>query len=450
MDLASRRDLVLNGKTWKALVVLALPVAIINFIDASYNLFDTIFISQVGKLELAAVAFVGPITTVIRSISNGLSIGSTSLIGREIGAGKTHKAKDVSIHLLITSCSLGLCITIITFAFSAQILKFAAVTESLSSIANYYFRIVLFSVPFIFFNAAYLAIKRAIGETSVAMKINTLAIAVKLFLTYRLIFHFHLGIMGLGVSTFVGTILISLYGIHDLFWKKGDFRLQFKSFIFDKSILKSIAKISFPSMMEKTIVSFSFVLLNKHILTYGEMVLAAYAVTNKVNSMFFSTVTGFGTGLSVFISQNLGARQHERIKLGIKQSFGIVLSVSVFIIIPFYCFRKDIAHVFAKEDLVFWQHIVNAMTVYSNTIIPWGIIQIVIGIFEGTGNTRINLFVSLVRVYVFRLGLLLIFMNFTGLEEKSVWVTMLVSNNLTALLSLAIYQKHKKNLDFVY
>jgi Na+-driven multidrug efflux pump len=180
------------------------------------------------------------------------------------------------------------------------------------------------------------------------------------------------------------------------------------------------------------------------------MVLAAYAVTNKVNSMFFSTVTGFGTGLSVFISQNLGARKHERIRKGIRQAFKIVLSVSILIIIPFYFFRKDIAHVFAKDDFVFWQHIVNAMTIYSNTVIPWGVIQIVIGIFEGTGNTRINLFVSLIRVYVFRLGLLLIFMNFTGLEEKSVWVTMLVSNNLTALLSLAIYQRHKRNLDFVY
>jgi putative MATE family efflux protein len=450
MDLASRRDLVLNGKTWKALVILALPVAIINFIDASYNLLDTIFISQVGKLELAAVAFVGPITTVIRSISNGLSLGSTSLIGREIGAGKTEKAKDVSIQLLTAACTLGLSIAVITFIFSAQILKFAAVTESLSEIANYYFRIVLFSVPFIFFNAAYLAIKRAIGETSVAMKINMLAIAVKLVLTYSLIFHFHLGIMGLGISTFFGTIIISFYGIYDLFWKKGDFRLQLKSIYFDKSILKSIAKISLPSMIEKTIVSFSFVLLNKYILAYGEMVLAAYAVTNKVNSMFFSTVTGFGTGLSVFISQNLGARKHERIRKGIRQAFKIVLSVSILIIIPFYFFRKDIAHVFAKDDFVFWQHIVNAMTIYSNTVIPWGVIQIVIGIFEGTGNTRINLFVSLIRVYVFRLGLLLIFMNFTGLEEKSVWVTMLVSNNLTALLSLAIYQRHKRNLDFVY
>lgn len=439
----------ISGSMWHAIYLLALPVAINNFIHSAYNLVDTLYVAQIGGLELSAIAFVGPINNLIRAISDGLAVGGTNLIAREIGREAYEKSKAIAVQLIAIACLLGFLITVICFMGSRQILIAASITDSMMHVANVYFKITLLSTPFMFINSAYLATKRANGETLRAMIINGIAIIIKVILTYFLIFRWGMGISSLAISTLVGNGIVSLYAFYDLFLKKHMMRLSFKHFAFKSHVVKLLMIIGLPIILEKSSVAYGFIMMNKYVLAFGEKVLAGYGITNRINSLIFSCVAGFGTGLAAIISQNLGANQPDRARDGVKKTFIVSVVSSTVIIIVILLMRYKIAGLFAKQDADILYHTVNAMGVYSISVIPWAVFQVVIGVFQGTGHTKINLGMSIVRIYAFRLPLIILLMEFSALEEYSIWYAMLCSNILTGIVALILYARQYKELKLV-
>ena len=447
--LLERRDLILKGNLWKAIFLLAVPVAINDFVRSMYNLIDTFFVSNIGSMEIAAITFVGPLNNIIRAISLGMSVAGTNLIAREIGRKDYNKAKNIAMQLFTVAVFIGIIITIVCFSFSKEILLAASATESIMSIANLYFRLTVLSSPFIFINSAYIAIKSANGDTLRSMNVNLVAMAIKIVLTYILIFNFNMGIKSLAISTIIGTMFTSCYAVYDIFIRRTVMKLSFKWLKLSKQVIIPLFLIGIPIVIEKSSVAFSFIVVNKYVIGFGEKVLAGYGITNRINSLFFSAVAGFGTGLAPIISQNLGAGQEKRAKESIKKTYLMALVISCAVISIVLPFKSSLAGVFSNGDSAVLYHTVNAISVYSISVIPWAIFQVTSGIFQGTGHTKYNMFISIMRIYCFRLPLIIIFTKFTDMSEYSIWYGMLLSNILTGFFAIGLYYINCKNLSLI-
>lgn len=441
-----RRELILKGNLWKVILLLAVPVAMNNCINATYGLIDTYFVANIGTTELAAVGFVGPLNMMVRMVSLGLTIGGTTLIASEIGRKNYGKARNISMQLLIVALILGCVVAGYAFINSKEILTVAAASDQIMEVANLYFRITILSTPFVFFNAAFVSIKRADGDTLKTMWVNIIGMGIKTVLTYVMIFHLDMGVKSLAISTIIGTLFVTLYGIYDLFFKESLLKLSIKDSHLSWTVIKALIIIGIPIVIEKSSLSFSHVLMNKYVIGYGEEVLIGYTVTNRINSMFFGAVTGFGTGLSPIISQNLAAGQADRVKKAIKKAYVLALAVAATAITIVLLLRYPIAGSFAKGDEEVLRHIINAMTTYSISVLPWAIFQVTSGIFQGTGHTRYNMLISVFRIYAFRIPIVLFLMNFTPLQEYSIWYGMLISNTLTALVAIVLYYGKRNHL----
>lgn len=70
-------------------------------------------------------------------------------------------------------------------------------------------------------------------------------------------------------------------------------------------------------------------------------------------------------------------------------------------------FSHVLASFFSGGDSQVLFHTVNAMGVYSISVIPWAVFQLTNGVFQGTGQTKYNMITSIVRIYCFRLPILL-------------------------------------------
>ncbi len=334
------------------------------------------------------------------------------------------------------------------FLYSKEILLAASATDSIMDVANVYFSLTALSAPFVFINSIYIAIKRAEGgDTFKAMVINITAMGIKIIMSYVFIIVMDIGIVGLGYSTIIGTMFVSCYGLYDVFAKEGVMRLKLKDLAFSKSFLWILLVMALPVVIEKSSVSFSFIVLNKYVIDYGEKVLAGYGIANRNNSLFFATVTGFASGLSPVISQNLGAGNAARARAAVTRSFAMALGIAITIIsIVLPPLRVQIASVFAKDDLEVLYHTVNAMSVYSITVIPWAVFQVANGVFQGTGHTKYNMIISILRIYLFRLPIVIYLSNYTSLAEYSIWYAMLYSNLLTGIFAFFLYLYHRRDL----
>ena len=77
------------------LLKLSIPSIFSMFIQALYNVIDSIFVARLSKDALAAVSLAFPIEMVFISIAVGTGTGTSSLISMLLGSGKDRRAGNV-------------------------------------------------------------------------------------------------------------------------------------------------------------------------------------------------------------------------------------------------------------------------------------------------------------------------------------------------------------------
>ena len=119
----SRTRLIKEGNLVKAILILAVPVMINNFILSIYNMADAFWLARFGIPEVAAISYVWPINHIFLSVGIGIAIAATSLISREIGKNNLDRATNYSLHLLVFGIIISFLLALIGFFSTPIILK---------------------------------------------------------------------------------------------------------------------------------------------------------------------------------------------------------------------------------------------------------------------------------------------------------------------------------------
>ncbi len=442
------RENILNDDIVKVIILLSLPIIFNTLISSIYNLIDAIFVSHIGEIEVASIVFIGSIDNLFKGIVLGVSAGVTTLVARYIGSNDYDLAKKYAGNAICFVLIVSILLSLASFFYSEDILYFFDATPNIVEASNVYFKINISLYIVLFFNLVYIAVKNAEGNTKVAMQINSISILIKIVLNYVLIYIFDGGLLSLSLSTLISGLIVMFYGIYDLFIKDGDIKLNTSHLKFDRDVLKFLLIVSIPIMVERMSVSYGFTAINKQVLIFGEDVLTAYGITNRINSLAFGTVTSVGTGLSIVISQNLSNNNIDRCREAIRKTFFINILFSIVLFTLVFAFRDFFAGLFNYgESSTAHEHTLNAISVISVSVIAWSVFQVALGVFTGIGRTKYNLYISLIRIYLFRLPFVWFFVTFLpNMGAYSVWYSVLLSNIATAIATLFIYFKNTKKL----
>ena len=104
-----RKKNLIEGNIKKQLFSLAWPMLLGMMGIVVFNLVDTFFVGQLGVKQLAAMSFSFPIIMFINSLSQGIGIGTSSLISRNIIATDRNEVRKMASHSLF----LGLIVVLI-------------------------------------------------------------------------------------------------------------------------------------------------------------------------------------------------------------------------------------------------------------------------------------------------------------------------------------------------
>ncbi len=438
---------ILKGQLDKVIWIIIIPIIATNLIDGLYGIIDSLFVASVGSLAVASVTFVSPLQDTFNAVGIGLSLAGCGLIATYIGAQDEERARKMMGHVLSVGCLIGFALSAFAFCFTDFILINSGATETLLPDASLYLRFISWSVGLNFIVLLYLAVERAQGNTKQAMTINLLSLGLKIVFCYLLTVVVDWGIAGIGLATVLAKGICAIVCVISLMSKKKKRYLKLVEYKWELSIIKVLVITALPLVIEKSLVSYGFVIVNKYVLSFGEAVLAAYGITNKVNTVFFMAVTAFGYGLAVIVAQNVGAKNIERAKQAVWKAMGYALLTALLYLCFLIPLRPWIAELFVEISDPTYQHVINAMGIYTASILPWAITECVLGIFQGTGYTMYNLLISIVRIYVLRVPVVMILsMPIWGLEETGIWLAMLLSNIFCAMFSISIYLLKRKKI----
>lgn len=440
MDYIKKRKEILEGNLFKTILSLALPIMLTNFVQTLYDLTDSYYIGKLGGIQVAAISFVWPVTYLIISLGTGIGVATTSLVSISIGEKNYKKASIFSGQSISFSFILSIILTIIGYYLAPEILSFMKAQGELLKESIVYCRIILLSTPFLFFNQVFTSIKQGEGNTLSPLILSIISVFINIILNPIFIFNFGWGIAGAAWATVIARMFVTIYSSYLLFFKNQGIKIYKKHLVFHKNIIKRIIKIGLPSSIGQGFSSLGFIVLNVFIIKFGEDAMAAFGIGNRINSLLFLPCMGLGMGLTSIVGQNLGANNINRIKNAVKTSVIITIIFSIFSILLIHSFDQYIISFFTSDDGIKKMSL-DYLRLISLSIPGLGLMQILISIYQGASHTKTAMFITMSRLWLFRLPMIIFFQHFTNIKEFGIWYSMVYSNYFVVALGSIFYFK---------
>ena len=302
-----------------ALLLFAVPIFMANLFQMLYNTADTVIVSYyLGDTSIAAIGAATPIYGLLVGFMNGIGNGMGLVMGRSYGADNIKALKkNVAAALVI-----GLVISILMVAFSELFMY--KLLESLDTPAEVigesfaYIRfIMLFIIIMYLYNLCASAL-RAVGDSTTPLIFLLISSVINIGLDMLFIIKFGMGIEGTAVATVIAQGISVVLCIVFILIKKRVLVPELSHFKYDGPMVRELLAQGLSMAMMMAIVNIGTVILQKAINNLGEEYMACQTIGRKIMNIFNLPLMAIATSLSMFVSQNKGANNRERIIKGVR------------------------------------------------------------------------------------------------------------------------------------
>lgn len=403
-----------QGAILPMLISFAFPLLIGNLFQQLYNTVDTWVVGNyVGKNSFSAVGTLSSVTNLMIGFFMGFSTGAAVLIAQYFGAKDdenvsrtTHTFVGVTIIMCILSTIAG----ILMIPLLLNILKSPA--EVAAEQRTYLFIYFAGITGLLIYNMG-AAILRAIGNSTDPFIFLVVSAVLNIILDLVFVIAFHMGTAGVALATVIAQGVSAVLVIITLLRTKTCVRVSIRKIRIHSHILKNIFKIGIPSGLQLSITAFANVFAQSYINYFGADVMGGYTAYSKVDQFLFMPSQSITLGAQTFVGQNLGMRQTERARKGVRTSILMALTSVAVLILFVELFATDIVKVFIDSNE---SGVIYYGTMMLHYITPFYIVttfnQIYAGALRGAGKSTTPMIIMIMCFVVFRQIYLFVMANF--------------------------------------
>jgi MATE family, multidrug efflux pump len=421
----------LLGDPKKAIITLSLPMIVAMTVQTLYNLINRIWVSGLGTDAAAAVGFAFPLLFMGTAIATGLGVGGGSAISRKIGA-KDKKGGDIAaVHTLILMIIVALAYAIPLFVFAEDIFRFIG-AKQVTGTAVLYVRIMYSAAIVWFFTSIATALLRSEGDAKRSMLAMMLGGVLNVVLDPIFIYIFGWGVPGAAIATVVSICVSGLLLFYWLFLKKNTFlSFPFRTFHFNKSIIKDILAVGFPATLLQLSMAIMLFLMNIIVEqingTDGVAVFSAGWAVAMTASM---PLLGMATAVVSVTGAAYGAREYKKLDIAHLYALKIGIVIETSIAIATFIFAPVITLAFTiSSDMA---HLGNDITTFLRIICifypatAFGMLSS--SLFQGVGKGLYSLIVTILRTIILILPLAWFFGVMLGWGLVGAWWGLVIAN----------------------
>ena len=133
--------------------------------------------------------------------------------------------------------------------------------------------------------------------------------------------------------------------------KKSTLSISPAYFTLGDGIFSGVLSIGLPASITNVLMSLSNIVLNKQLVTYGDIPVAAMGIAMKANMLVVFVQMGIAMGVQPLIGYNYGAKNYKRMKAALKFSLFVDVMAGLLLTTVYYIFTRDIISVFMKNNV---------------------------------------------------------------------------------------------------
>lgn len=438
------RERIVTGNVWRTVLWLSLPSVATMILQTANGLIDGVFLGRIGAAALSGVGVANQIMMILLALGTTISVGSTALIARYIGADEPGHAEHAVRQSILLAMIAALVSGLPAFLIAPPLMRSIIHNHEGVRQGLIYLNILLLGVIPYFLMVILTGIYRGLGDMRTPLFTMVAMTVVSLAGDYVLIFGIgpfpKLGIVGAGIATvlsrLVATVLFFTYlpKSHLKGALRGSWRPKW-------DWLRRILSIGSPAGVQSILRTFASMTYYWILgMTPGSMyALAALTIGLRTEALAFMPGFGFSVAATSMVGQNLGARQPDRAEraawAATWQGIGIMGAVGL----AFILFGHDMASWFTHDPKVLpLAATYLQLNGFSEPFLA--IAMILTGALQGAGETRLPSAATIVTMWLVRLPLTYYLAIHLHLAAWGAWAAMSGSSILSGLAMLAVFK----------
>ena len=334
--------MMLVGPILPTILTLAAPNVLNVAMQSLVSISDSWFVSQLGLVDLAALALVFPTQMALGQMSAGaMGGGVSSSVARALGSGNRAAAEAAAAHALVIALGMAALFAVVLVGFGRPI--YGALGGSGRALEG---AIAYASVLFLGCGAHWVAntlasVLRGTGDMKTPGYALVATAALQVPLTGALTLGWlglpKLGITGPATAAVISFTLAALWMLSRLIGPKAPIRLRWPLDGFRWRSFRDILKVGLVACLVVILTNGTVLLVTGLIGRAGDAAIAGYGIGSRLEYMLVPISFGIGATLTALVGTNIGARQFARaqrvawsgalIAGGIAAAIGIVVAI---------------------------------------------------------------------------------------------------------------------------
>ncbi len=434
-----------HGKITVNMLLFALPLMAGNLLQQLYNIADTWVVGHyIGTDALGAVGAAYALMTFLTSILSGLCMGSGAAISVRYGAGKKNAMRNCVFLSFVFIAVLAAVLNISVYLLGDSILSFLRVPTETRPLMQDYLVIIYAGIFATFLYNYFASVLRAVGNSTVPLIFLAVSAVLNVALDLLLVAVFPFGVKGAAFATVlsqflsgIGILIYTLKRFPELVPKKAERTWHKENF-------RAVLDLSLMTSLQQSIMNFGILLVQGLVNSFGTTVMAAFAAAVKIDSTAYLPVQDFGNAFSVFVAQNHGADNRERIRKGVKSAVLVCAVFCIVISLGVCLFAEPLMKIFidAKETAVI---AVGAeyLKIEGAFYLGIGILFLLYGYFRAVEKPGISVILTVASLGT-RVVLAYTLSAVPALGVRGIWMSVPIGWAFADLIGIILYRKTRK------
>ncbi|MCM1135038.1 MAG: MATE family efflux transporter [Clostridium sp.] len=438
-----------EGSPWQKIVLFTVPMLVGNIAQQLYNTVDSVVVGNyVGDNALAAVGSAGPILNLLIVLFVGISVGAGIMVSQYFGA-REKEQLSVTIGNCVTLTAIAtLFVMVVASLVARPLLELLGTPESIIDWCHSYLLILFIGSAGLAYYNILGGILRGLGDSMSALAYLLVSTVLNIILDLLFVAKLGMGVNGVALATVIAQFVSAALCMVRLMRMTDIFELKKSHFKLKRQYSMRVIQLGLPSGVTQAILSMAMIVVQSLTNSFGEMFIAANVIVMRVDGFAMMPNFSFGTAMTTYAGQNVGARLNDRVEKGAKQGTIIAMGTSAVITGLILIFGKTLMGIFTKTpELVELSR--DMMGILAVGYIAMAVTQSLSGVMRGAGDTITPMWISIVTTIVIRVPIAYGISFLTRTPElpngrqECIFISLLLSWVIGAVITFISYKRGK-------
>ncbi len=421
---------------WTILRKIAPPVMIAQFIQALYNIVDSLFIGSYSPDGLTALSVIFPVQLVLTALAVGTGVGVNTLMARQYATGRPKDANDAAGTGTVLAIISWIVFTAIMVPLMEPYVRTSANIPQAIDYAVTYGTIVCAGSIGLFVESIWSKVHQAEGNMRLPMYAQLVGAVLNIVLDAVLIFGWgpfpEMGVAGAAVATVIGQCAAAvIVGISGSRMPPAIRAMKIHA--------RQIYRLGYPSIVMQSLYTVYIIILNMILAGFCDEAVTVLGLYYKLQTFFFIPLMALSTCVVPVLSYNFARKEYGRCRELTNDSLVICVAFMALGVVCFELFPAQLIALFSGTPTVV-EIGIPAFRLIGASFFCAALSLFFPVFFQAIGAGRASVLLSMTRqIFV----MVPVFWGFSFIGLDYVWIAFPVAETVAGLLGLALYKRQQ-------